>query len=197
MIVLNQTTLVILAGGAGSRMGTPKALLRIGDQPILSYLLDRFDWPGPTMLVTAPGREHPPGCERFTTEVIDPVNDQGPLRGLLTALQHATTPTIIAITVDMPGLRKENLAWLVDRLVDHNDRIGIMCSLEGQTQPFPCALRASARTIVENQLNLGQRAVQKLDATILPAPANWDWTNLNHPQDWQSFVSSQVKSHKE
>src|SRR4051794_29668278 len=97
-------TLAILAGGAGSRMGRAKGELRIAGEPILEYLLDRFDWPGPTMLVTAPGREHPTGWARFTREVTDPVSDQGPLRGILTALENATTEVVIVTPVDMPLL---------------------------------------------------------------------------------------------
>ena len=62
---MTQTTLAILAGGEGSRMGQPKAELRIGARPILSYLLDRFLWAGPTILVTAPGRKRPPGATGF------------------------------------------------------------------------------------------------------------------------------------
>src|SRR4051794_29684613 len=84
-------TLAILAGGAGSRMGGPKSNLTLHGRPILDYLLDRFSWPGPTLLITSPGREHPPGHTRFSAEAVDPVPDQGPLRGILTALQHATT----------------------------------------------------------------------------------------------------------
>ncbi|MDB5911273.1 MAG: hypothetical protein JWP34_5390, partial [Massilia sp.] len=78
-------TLAILAGGEGSRMGKAKGLLRVGPepgQPILGYLLNRLAWRGPTMLVTAPGRDHPPGWEQFDRELIDPEAGGGPLRGV-------------------------------------------------------------------------------------------------------------------
>ena len=52
----DDTTLAILAGGEGSRMGMPKAHLTLAGVPILDYLLDHFGWPGRTMLITAPGR---------------------------------------------------------------------------------------------------------------------------------------------
>ena len=45
--------------------------------PILHYLLERFSWPGQTMLVTGMGNEHPAGWERFDQEVTDAVADQG------------------------------------------------------------------------------------------------------------------------
>ena len=68
-------------------MGQPKGLLTLKGQPILDYLLDALAWPGPTLLVTAPGREHPPGWERFDNEAADPESGGGPLRGVLTALE--------------------------------------------------------------------------------------------------------------
>ena len=42
-------------------MGVRKETLRIGGKPILTWLLERIEWPGPTILVTAPGHDHPPG----------------------------------------------------------------------------------------------------------------------------------------
>jgi len=50
-----------MAGGQGQRMGMPKGLMRLNDVPILASLHNRLAWPGPTILVTTPGREKPPG----------------------------------------------------------------------------------------------------------------------------------------
>ena len=104
---MTDVTLAILAGGAGSRMGMPKAWLKIDGRPILDSLIDHLAWPGPTMLVTAPGREHPPGWERFGVEIVsDPAPDGGPLLGILTALAELHTPLLLILTVDMPGVRR-------------------------------------------------------------------------------------------
>jgi molybdopterin-guanine dinucleotide biosynthesis protein A len=79
-------TLAILAGGEGSRMGRPKAQLKIADIPILQWMmLQRLCWPGPRLLVTSPGREHRPACEQFDREIADSIAGEGPLRGIITA----------------------------------------------------------------------------------------------------------------
>src|SRR3954471_1425448 len=104
-----EVTLAILAGGRGERMGKPKGLLRVGDQPILTCLLKRFSWRGPTMLVTSPGRERPPGAEDFDLEVADPIEGKGPVRGVLTALENSTTENLIVASVDMPLVGREQL----------------------------------------------------------------------------------------
>ena len=79
------TTLVVLAGGEGKRMGFAKSHLVLDGTPVLLRLLDQLAWPGPTLLVTARGREHPPGWKRFDRELTDCVDGEGPLRAIQTA----------------------------------------------------------------------------------------------------------------
>ncbi len=97
-------------------MGAPKGVLALDGRPILERLLDRLDWPGPTLLVTAPGREHPPGWRLFTNEATDPVAGEGPLRGILNGLEHASTEEVVVVPVDMPNVTRAPLAWLAARL---------------------------------------------------------------------------------
>ena len=187
-------TLAILAGGAGSRMGQPKANLRINDQPILEYLLARFAWNGPTLLVTAPGREHPPGHEHFAAEAIDPVPEQGPLRGIHTALEHTTTSIIVITTIDMPAFGPAQFQWLIDRFADHPDAVGLMIRRGEKIEPFPSIFRIAAVSMVQGHLAAGKLAVHALAerprVVTLPAPADWDekvWTNLNRPEDIEAW----------
>lgn len=193
-------TLAVLAGGTGARMGKPKALLSIEGQPILEYLLERLEWPGPSVLVTAPGREHPPGFKSFTREICDPESGAGPLRGLLTALEHLTTPMLAILTVDMPAVRPHQLQWLLNQLSVSSSALGLMASRGGPDQervePFPAVFRAGAAGVVRRHLASGRRAVHSLladDAFVtVPAPMTWDpatWTNLNTPADLQAFLT--------
>src|SRR6185369_11512255 len=108
----SRVTLAILAGGEGRRMGRPKAELRINDKPILQHLLDQYAWPGPTLLVTSPGREHPPAWERFDREVTDPRSGEGPLQGVVTALKACATGIVVIVPVDMPGLSASHLKYV-------------------------------------------------------------------------------------
>jgi len=186
-------TLAILAGGEGSRMGRPKGLLTLGGRPILQYLLDRFNWPGPTCLVTSPGREHPPGWQRFDRELVDPVAGQGPLRGVLTALEGLKTPLLAVVTVDMPGIGPEHLRDLLGRLRNCPQARGLMyCRRvegEDQIEPFPLALRREAMPIISLRLSRGQFAlrglVQESSLETVLALQEWQatWTNLNEPAD--------------
>ena len=188
-----RVTLAILAGGRGERMGKAKGLLRVGDQPILSYLLQRFEWQGPTMLVSSPGREHPPGAELFTREVIDPAEGMGPLRGLLTALENATTSMVIMTSVDLPLVQKEQLTWLVEMLQGQPWKLGFMLEQPKYFRPFPSIFAIGAREPIAAHFERGERSLSsllRLGVVPIEAPAHWPdevWTNLNEPADLASF----------
>jgi molybdopterin-guanine dinucleotide biosynthesis protein A len=188
-------TLAVLGGGAGSRMGGPKSLLTVNDQAILIYLLRRLAWTGPTLLVTSPNREHPPGWEQFDREVVDAVADQGPLCGLVTALDAAATDIVVAVTCDMPLIEQQQLLWLAAQLRDRPRILGAMLSHdERQIEPFPCAMRKAAISLLRERLASSDRSIHSLATlpqfVLISAPSDWPaetWTNLNHPQDLEAF----------
>ena len=189
----SRTTLAVLAGGRGSRMGGPKDRLMIGGKPVLNYLLDRFEWTGPTLLVTAPGASAMTGSERFTSIVSDPVEGEGPLRGALTALAACTTEMLVVTTVDMPGWDRSKLRWLIAALDARPQSLGVMLRHGKQVEPFPLAIRGVAVASVTALFDQGVRSVMALsddpriaalEAPSWPAPA---WTNLNRPEDVVSF----------
>ena len=190
---LTRITLAFLAGGEGRRMGFPKAEMKWRGRPILHVLLEQFDWPGPTLLVTAPGREHPTGWERFMREVADPSAGHGPLRGLLTALEHAPTPILVATAVDMPFVNRDHLRWIAEALADRPQSLGVLLRQADAVQPLPCSFRVNAISLVSRSLESGRRSLHGLLAdpavVAVEAPLEWGaevWTNLNSPEDLES-----------
>jgi molybdopterin-guanine dinucleotide biosynthesis protein A len=192
---ISQCTLAILAGGEGSRMGRPKGELEIGEKAILVWLLERFQWPGPTLLVTAPGREHPPGWERFDREVVDPVAGEGPLRGVLTAIEGSSTGIVAVATVDMPGVTSEQIAWVVDQLTDSPKRLAVMCRRgNDRVEPFPLGIRRESLESIRALVARGERSVVRGlgedIGEVVSCPSAWPdevWANLNAPDDVRSW----------
>ncbi len=192
-------------------MGQPKGLLRINGIAILDDLFDRLNWPGPTLLITAPGREKPTLNLRMARELVDPICGQGPLRGLLTAFEHLQTRLLIVVTVDMPGICRRQIDWLIDALEARPDLLGVMTSrLAGGApvvEPFPSAYRIEARISIESRLATQRRSMHGLlddpRFGLLPAPAQWSeeevWTNLNTPTDVKRYeeVRRRAASHGE
>jgi molybdopterin-guanine dinucleotide biosynthesis protein A len=184
-----EVTLAILAGGRGERMGKAKGLLRVGDKPILQYLLERFSWRGPTMLVTSPGREKPPAAEGFDMEVVDPAEGMGPVRGVLTALENLKTEIVIVASVDMPLVGREQLLWLADSMAD---ACGLMIQRDSIIEPFPSIFR-KARAGCRWYEQASMRSFSKTEGfALVHAPKDWNedvWTNLNKPADLAAFES--------
>ena len=190
---MNNVMLAVLAGGEGSRMGRPKAELRVGGLPILEYLLRQWNWPGARVLITAPGREHPPGCEAFDREISDPVAGQGPLRGVLTALELCgKTEAVVVATCDMPLVTREMLTKLIEHLNSDTTLVAAMMNSENGVEPFPMALRPGIRDEVRARLERNERSVRSVaelpSVAAIPGPADAGvWTNLNRPGDSARF----------
>jgi molybdopterin-guanine dinucleotide biosynthesis protein A len=204
-------TLCMLAGGRSSRMGWPKSELSVAGQPIAAFILDRLQWRGPTMLVTTPGRAEPAGRERFDREVVDPTSDEGPLRGVHTALTNLQTTLAAIVTIDMPLVRPEQIDVLAGstgglaamfctprppeprpatdvRPSRHTARDdGLRGMSDRRLQPFPCVLRRDAVELVEAKLKDGRRSVAILAVdprvTLVDSGDDDAWLNLNTPGD--------------
>ncbi|MDB5321075.1 MAG: hypothetical protein JWN40_2706, partial [Phycisphaerales bacterium] len=141
------------------------------------------------------GSGRPVEGEFVDAEVTDAVGDQGPLRGGLTALAGARTGVVAVVTVDMPGVGREQIEWLVERLGSGE---GAMVSrvIEGveRVEPFPLVIRARARGMVERRLAGGRRSVHSVGAEeglgVFAAPEAWGeggWVKWNCPEDLARF----------
>jgi molybdopterin-guanine dinucleotide biosynthesis protein A len=183
-------------------MGMPKSWLSIRGEPILQYLLRRMEWPGPTILVTAPGVEHPPAANLFGREAIDSVCGLGPLNGLLTALEHSVTPILACIAVDMAAANQSMVINLVTALTSDGGALGVMYRTRSEknagSQPFPSVFRRKAREEVHRRMARGQMSIHGLVETsgfkLVEAPEDWPhgvWTNLNSPEELATFEAAQ------
>ena len=127
-------------------------------------------------------------------ELPDPVAGQGPLRGILTALDTAITPLVIITTVDMPEILPEHLLWLANTMnAAPAAPFGLLLQRPGpptRIEPFPSIFHRTAATLIRARLDAGLLSVQSLADTgefiAIPSPPNWPervWTNLNRMDD--------------
>jgi len=97
---------VVLCGGKSSRMGSPKAWLDFGGEPLLARVVRRVaEAAWPIVVVAAPGQDVPPLPEGISI-VRDPVSGKGPLQGIAAGLEaiapHATAAFVSS--TDVPFL---------------------------------------------------------------------------------------------
>ena len=178
--------------------------MEIHGLPLLRHLLMQLRWDGPKLIVRAPHLPSPPGAELFDHAVFDGVEGQGPLRGILTALENADGDVVV-VTVDMPGMTRELLNQLMMSAESRPDLNGLMFRTGSQGEPrvetFPSLFRQSARDIIAKALDENRWSVRGLlsDPTFatlsVPAEApRFAWVNLNTPEDLTNFEKTLLGS---
>lgn len=119
----------VLAGGASSRMGTPKPLVELGGRPMLSRVVRTVGSAGLEPIVVAkPDTELPPVDCRVLTEPDEP---RHPLTGLLAALRASAGRGVLAIACDMPLVPAKLLSWLAAL-----DAEVAVCEVGGRMHPL-------------------------------------------------------------
>lgn len=96
-------TVLILAGGAGRRMGgIDKGLLDWQGRPLIEHLLDRIqDWPGQRLISCNRNREI---YSQYATTVTDEyVGFQGPLAGIAAGLTASPSEQLLILPCDNPA----------------------------------------------------------------------------------------------
>ncbi len=90
----------VLAGGASSRMGRDKALIEVDGKPLVVRGVDALRRGGAVRVVVVGGNDH-----AWRTLGLDAIPDtfpgQGPLGGIISALQHSLSDTVAVLSCDL------------------------------------------------------------------------------------------------
>jgi molybdopterin-guanine dinucleotide biosynthesis protein A len=154
----------VLAGGASSRFGRDKALVRFGTIPLLLGIVELAKSCTPKIAVVA-GAQRYAGLEGHLEIIEDRWPGEGPLGGIITALQHTTATDSAAewnliLGCDMPFLTAEWLEFLVarPRASAPETQVILPHSAHGP-EPLCACYRTSAAEPLKNVFDLGIRKV--------------------------------------
>ena len=162
----------ILAGGASSRFGSDKALVRI--EPGGPTLLER------TVAVARSLSDQAViiGHQSYAALVpgIDVISDdepgRGPLGGIATAFNVLGAPRLLVLACDMPCLSIPLLRWLIERASDA-DAV-VPRTDDGRWQPLHAVYHRSAFPAIEESLRTGSSAVRSVFDHIVVDPVSED-----------------------
>ena len=191
----------VLAGGASSRFGRDKALVRFGAIPLLLQIVKLAQTCTSEVAVVA-------GAQKYADldgnlEIIeDRWPGEGPLGGIITGLQHSAATNHPAewnliLSCDMPFLTAEWLKFLVDRARASAPEIEIILphSAHGP-EPLCACYRTSVADPLKNVFDLGVRkvtqALQQVRTEVLDESV-WKrfdsagrlFWNMNTPADFE------------
>jgi molybdenum cofactor guanylyltransferase len=183
---------LVLAGGAGRRMGRDKAVIELHGERLADRAARRLRTCCAEILV-APGSRRP--LEVAGARVVADAAGHGPLAGIVGGLQAATTELLAVVGVDMPDLSPELFMAMAGRW---DGEAGVVPVVDGVLQPLH-ALYATAWASRFAQLLAGgegsaQRALTSLGAKVV-GPDVWQPLDpdaafargLNSPEDLAEY----------
>ena len=109
---------VILAGGTSRRMGQNKALLPLGDDPLIAHVIRCMRLvPDELLLITNNPAEY---AHLGLPMHSDMIPDTGALGGIYTGLTYASHDAVLCVACDSPFLQPELLSYLVSVLGEYD-----------------------------------------------------------------------------
>ena len=189
MTLKKNCTAIILCGGKSSRMGFDKALLSVNNTYVLletyQKLATIFE---SVVLVTDDCRKFPAvfsNCHMWEDEY----SEQGPLGGIVTALEKMTTDFLFVTACDIPNISVKDISRLVSEAMDND----VVLFAKGEKYETLCA-RYSNRClpIFKEQLDNNQYRIRanfdQLRLKVLAVSETNKLHNVNRPEElklWQ------------
>lgn len=166
---------LVLAGGASSRMGQNKAMLKYNGKPLVEHMMDILKNVGIKEIHISGKVDGYAGLEDA-----EPLS--GPAKAILSSLSKINTSgSFLVVPVDMPLLKVETLGLLLEYPQGAYFR--------GFPLPAHLRLSHSIANPVRSVRSLLQQT--KAEEILLPEHLLATMKNVNTPQDWE-----EVKTHE-
>lgn len=174
---------LILTGGKSSRMGRDKASLKIGGVTLLDRLVDLIRPLTDEIFLSV---AHDDSGTHDLPTIADFEPSPGPLGGLQAAFQAHPDSEWLLVAVDLPRLKKEDLAALVG---NHDASKDVTCfrnPLDDHPEPL-CALYAPSAAekldiVIRENRRCARRFLMSLERTELVPSGPQALLNLNRPE---------------
>lgn len=155
----NKVSGVVLAGGRSSRMGQlDKGLMPFQNHPLVSYAIQALLPLTDEVFISANRNQNQ--YRQFGYPIIadNNKNFDGPLAGILAAMQVAKNAVLLVLPCDTPLITSTHVQRLLSAL---NENLDIVVAHDGQYwQPTIMAIKTSLQTELEDYLQGGARKLQ-------------------------------------
>jgi molybdenum cofactor guanylyltransferase len=186
---------IVLAGGRSSRMGTPKALLPFGGQPLIVHIVSSLQALfGEVVVVAAADQELPPLPIAVAR---DEIAFQGPVAGITYGLRTARAEMAFVTSCDAAFLNPPLIEHLVSLAAGHDV---VVPRWNGRLQPLHAVYRRTVLPRLAEQLRRGElrpvslydqvrtRTVDEEELRRFDAEG-WSFFNMNTPADYAEAVT--------
>jgi len=191
----NPVTTVILAGGAGRRMdGEDKGLVSFRGRALISYVVEHLAPQSDTILINC-NRNHD-AYARFGYPLIEDnlPGGQGPLAGLLAALETTQSDYVLSAPCDTPFLPDDLISRMLTTMTEHH---ADACTVDDGNRLHPVILLVHRRVTpsLRNYLESGKRKVHDWYYSLEHCKADFSdkpeaFININTPAQLQEAEQS-------
>lgn len=192
-MILNDISLLILAGGESSRMGCPKHLLPAWGGIMIDQIINRLGNQFSEVIVAGRDLDLKSGSARIVDDIR---SEQTPLVGILSGIVVSATSNVFVIGCDMPFVKPGLIRLLISRKDDANDIV--IPVIRGYYEPLCAIYSCSTSDRIEQYLDSGGRKVTGFFQTVrlkevqeseieLFDPLLESFINLNTPDDYRDF----------
>ena len=183
-------TMVVLAGGASSRMGREKSDLLLDGQTFLETQIQKGRQLGAKKILISGYRG-----TRCSEEIVsDRIPGQGPLGGLESCFRKAETGKCLVLGVDTPLVPAEELNRLLQYAMEEADKPVTMLCHNGKEESLMAVYDASLYKEITAFLESGRASVYRFLNTVgyslyhTSAPEGY-FQNINDPETYRKISS--------
>jgi molybdenum cofactor guanylyltransferase len=182
----------VLTGGSSSRMGTDKATLEVGGQALAVTVAGALARAGARTVVCIGG-----DLAALAALGLDARPDahpgQGPLGGLVTALDLATTEVVVVLSCDLPAIDAATVTALVAALDAAPTASVAAPVIDGHTQALTAVYRRAARDHLAEAFAAGERSVRRalvgLELTRVDGLDPARLADVDRPEDLRRYAA--------
>jgi molybdenum cofactor guanylyltransferase len=125
--------------------------------------------------------------------VADLYPGEGPLGGILTALDHTRADWNLVVACDMPGLSAGFLSRILDAAEQRGRAVLMPAGPSGHPEPLCAVYNRRARPEIEAAFGRGERKITAslagLGVEILAVAEVAEFQNVNTPDEWADYVA--------
>ena len=190
---------VILAGGLSRRLGRDKALVPIGDQPLIQRVIQRVEQLSQEIMVVVSdqNRADELPLDQEHRVVLDRYPGTGSLGGIFSGLDAASNGWTLVVACDMPFL---NLSLLLRMMALTEDADAVVPVIDGRPEPTHALYSKACLPFIEPRLISGDLKISgfydQVRVRYLPEedvvaldPEFLSFFNVNTPEDLERAVS--------
>ena len=180
-------TIVILAGGLGTRIGGAKGLQPLHGRALIDWVLDSVSRQSEEVLINVNGVHDDYLCFGYPVIADQTPNLPGPLAGLQSALRLASHDWVASVPCDTPFLPDDLIARLYKAVSTVTTVEASVAVVAGKRQPTIALYHKSVLPKLDAYLNSGERKVNSWLETLQLNEAVLDdaiaFTNINTLDD--------------